>query len=99
MLHLRALLQGLGFPGKFITALVERVNLTIRQRVAELVRRTWSTAQRKPFSWPTSNEGEPTTTSPDRTSGCEWNWRYDESVGVGVNRRGIGRGRWRWPRD
>ncbi len=41
-------LQQLGLTGKLNTAFVERVNLTIRQSVAGLVRRTWSTAQKSP---------------------------------------------------
>ena len=39
---------GLGLSGRLNTACVERVNLTIRQRVAALIRRTWSTAQTVP---------------------------------------------------
>ena len=35
----------MGLGGRLNTAFIERVNLTIRQRVAALVRRTWSTAQ------------------------------------------------------
>jgi transposase InsO family protein len=41
-------LQGLGLSGTLNTAFVERVNLTIRQSVAALVRRSWSTAQQVP---------------------------------------------------
>jgi len=37
--------QGLGLSGHINTAFIERLNLTIRQSVAALVRRTWSTAQ------------------------------------------------------
>ncbi len=46
--ELRCLLRGLGLSGKLNTAFVDRVNLTIRQSVAGLVRRTWSTAQQTP---------------------------------------------------
>ncbi len=46
--ELKAALQKLGLTGKLTTAFVERVNLTIRQSVAGLVRRTWSTAQQTP---------------------------------------------------
>ena len=45
---LKAVLQGLGLSGTLNTAFVERVNLTIRQSVAALIRRTWSTAQTVP---------------------------------------------------
>jgi IS1 family transposase len=38
-------LQGLGFSGRLNTAFIERVNLTVRQGVAALARRTWATAQ------------------------------------------------------
>ncbi len=48
----RAALQGalseLGMSGRLNTAFVERVNLTIRQSVAAVTRRTWSTAQAAP---------------------------------------------------
>ncbi len=43
----RSLLQALGLSGKLNPAFVERVNLTIRQSVAGLVRRTWSRAQQR----------------------------------------------------
>src|SRR3712207_4309644 len=46
--QVRVALQGLGLSGRLNTAFVERVNLTIRQSVAALVRRTWSTAQAAP---------------------------------------------------
>jgi hypothetical protein len=45
---LRAALTELGLSGNLNTAFVERINLTIRQSVAALVRRTWSTAQEAP---------------------------------------------------
>ncbi len=45
---LRAALVQLGLSGKLNTAFVERVNLTIRQSIAALVRRTWSTMQETP---------------------------------------------------
>jgi len=38
-------LQGLGLCGRLNTAFVGRLNLTVRQSVAALVRRTWSTLQ------------------------------------------------------
>jgi hypothetical protein len=41
-------LQALGLSGRLNTAFVERVNLTLRQSVAALTRRTWSTARRTP---------------------------------------------------
>ena len=47
-LALRDALMGLGLSGKLTTAFVERLNLTVRQSVAALVRRTWSTAQEVP---------------------------------------------------
>ncbi len=46
--ELKAALHGLGLSGRLNTAFVERVNLTIRQSVAALVRRTWATAQEAP---------------------------------------------------
>ena len=46
--ELRATLQKLGLSGRLNTAFVERVNLTIRQGVAAVARRTWATAQTAP---------------------------------------------------
>jgi hypothetical protein len=43
--HLRHALQQLGLSGRLNTAFVERLNLTVRQGVAALTRRTWATAQ------------------------------------------------------
>ena len=43
---LRQALTLLGLSGRLNTAFVERVNLTLRQGVAALTRRTWATAQR-----------------------------------------------------
>ena len=45
---LKSALQTLGFSGRLNTAFVERVNLTLRQSVAALLRRTWSTMQEAP---------------------------------------------------
>jgi hypothetical protein len=45
---LKAALQGLGLSGRLNTAFIERVNLTVRQGVAALARRTWATAQQSP---------------------------------------------------
>jgi len=45
---LQAALQGLGFSGRLNTAFIEQVNLTVRQGVAALARRTWATAQQSP---------------------------------------------------
>jgi IS1 family transposase len=42
---LQTTLQHLGWSGKLQTAFVERVNLTVRQSIAALTRRTWATAQ------------------------------------------------------
>jgi IS1 family transposase/transposase-like protein len=42
---LRAALRALGWSGRVNTAFVERLNLTVRQGVAALSRRTWATAQ------------------------------------------------------
>src|SRR5262249_20784455 len=41
-------LQGLGLSGRLTTAFVERVNLSVRQSVAALMRRSWSTLQDAP---------------------------------------------------
>jgi transposase InsO family protein len=46
--ELTVALHVLGLSGRLNPAFVERVNLTIRQSVAALVRRTWSTAQVTP---------------------------------------------------
>ncbi len=46
--QLRARLCTLGLSGRLNTAFVERVNLTLRQGVAALARRTWATAQAAP---------------------------------------------------
>ncbi len=45
---LKTALQTLGLSGRITTAFVERVNLTVRQSVAALIRRTWSTMQAAP---------------------------------------------------
>ena len=45
---LRRALRTLGLSGRLNTAFVERVNLTLRQGVAALARRTWATAQAAP---------------------------------------------------
>jgi IS1 family transposase len=41
-------LRRLGLSGRLNTAFVERVNLTVRQSVAALIRRTWATMQEAP---------------------------------------------------
>ena len=41
-------LQGMGLSGRLNTAFIERVNLTVRQGLAALARRTWATAQQSP---------------------------------------------------
>ena len=48
LVDLRVELTALGLSGRLNTAFVERVNLTIRQGVAALARRTWATAQAAP---------------------------------------------------
>lgn len=45
---LNAALKGLGLSGRLNTAVIERVNLTVRHGVAVLARRTWATAQQSP---------------------------------------------------
>ena len=45
---LKVTLQELGLSGRLHTACIERVNLTVRQGVAALARRTWATAQQAP---------------------------------------------------
>jgi Integrase core domain len=45
---LQSALRRLGLSGKLNTAFVERLNLTLRQSVAALIRRTWSTVQAAP---------------------------------------------------
>ncbi len=45
---LTAGLQRLGLTGQLNTAFIERVNLTVRQGVSALTRRTWATAQQSP---------------------------------------------------
>jgi hypothetical protein len=44
----RSRLKTAGLSGRINTAFIERINLTIRQSVAKLARRTWSTAQFTP---------------------------------------------------
>jgi hypothetical protein len=41
-------LRRLGLSGRLNTAFVERLNLTVRQSVAALIRRTWATMQKAP---------------------------------------------------
>jgi transposase InsO family protein len=48
LMDLKAALRGLGLSGCLNTAFVERVNLTMRQSVSALARRTWSTAHVAP---------------------------------------------------
>jgi IS1 family transposase len=45
---LQRTLQALGLSGRLNTAFVERANLTLRQSVAALIRRTWATLQDAP---------------------------------------------------
>jgi hypothetical protein len=45
---LKVALQGLGLTGRLNTAIIPRVNLTIRHGIAALARRTWATAQQSP---------------------------------------------------
>src|SRR5262245_47643803 len=45
---LREALRRLGLSGQLNTAFIERVNLTLRQSVVALIRRTWSTMQEAP---------------------------------------------------
>ncbi len=46
--RLKSALRELGLSGRLNTAFVERLNLTLRQSVAALIRRTWSTMQDAP---------------------------------------------------
>jgi len=46
--YLKDGLQALGFSGKINTAFIERLNLTLRQGVSFLARRTWGMAQSTP---------------------------------------------------
>ncbi len=46
--ELRTALSRLGLSGRLNTAFIERVNLTLRQSVSTLIRRSWSTAQHAP---------------------------------------------------
>jgi hypothetical protein len=46
--NLKDRLQRLGFSGRINTAFIERLNLTIRQGVSLLVRRTWGRAKYSP---------------------------------------------------
>ena len=45
---LKVVLQGLGLSGRLNTAIIPRVNLTIRHGIAALARRTWATAKPAP---------------------------------------------------
>ena len=46
--NLQSRLQGIGLSGNIQTSFIERVNLSIRQGVSFLTRRTWGTAQFTP---------------------------------------------------
>jgi hypothetical protein len=46
--ELRTALSRLGLSGRLNTAFIERVNLTLRQSVSALIRRSWSTAKLPP---------------------------------------------------
>jgi hypothetical protein len=46
--ELRSALSQLGLSGRLNTAFIERVNLTLRQSVSALIRRSWSTAKLPP---------------------------------------------------
>jgi hypothetical protein len=46
--ELRTALIRLGLSGRLNTACIERVNLTLRQSVSALIRRSWSTAELAP---------------------------------------------------
>jgi len=46
--QLKEILQKLGFSGRIQTAFVERLNLTLREMIAPLSRRTWSMAHDRP---------------------------------------------------
>ena len=46
--NLKSALQRLGFTGSINTAFIERLNLTLRQSLAALTRRSWATAQLTP---------------------------------------------------
>jgi hypothetical protein len=46
--ELSTALKQLGLSGRLNTACIERLNLTVRQMLAALVRRTWSTTQAAP---------------------------------------------------
>ena len=45
---LKIALQEMGFTGRLNTAIIPRVNLTVRHGIAALARRTWATAQQSP---------------------------------------------------
>jgi hypothetical protein len=47
----RAALQALSFSGRVETAFVERLNLTLRELIAPLSRRSWSIADDIPTLW------------------------------------------------
>jgi len=49
--ELRNALQSLDLTGKIMTAYIERVNLTLREHIAPLSRRTWSLAQDEHSLW------------------------------------------------
>ena len=46
--ELSAALKQLGLSGRLLTAFVERLNLTLRQSIAGLIRRSWATMQEAP---------------------------------------------------
>ncbi len=95
--NLRAALTKLGLSGRLNTAFVERVNLTIRQGVAALARRTWATAQEAQHCWSTWSGGVATITlcGPIHPCACR-SLSHLSGVG-GASRSGIDSGRRRWP--
>jgi len=89
-------LRGLGLSGKLNTAFVERVNLTVRQSVAALIRRTWSTLQEASqllmhLEWWRAYEH-----FVRRMSRCGCGSSSREHVAANVKGSGSGSGEWRW---
>ncbi len=93
---LRAALVRLGLSGRVNTAFIERVNRTIRQSVAALVRRTWSTAQAAPNCWPTWNGGVGITTSSGRTRPSASHCLSHGNVVAGASRNATASGPQPW---
>jgi IS1 family transposase len=96
---LTAALQDLGLSGRLNTACIERVNLTLRQSVAALVRRTCRPRRTRPsycFIW---NGGVGSTTSCAPTRPYAWRWPSRKNGVADECHGAIANAHQRWQRD